>query len=77
MSLQEEKQGGTFSPRGKIVTKNTKSPVYHGQPLCAHCGSAETQVGFDEITCRRCGRQTSLKTGEAISVDKQYAPYNL
>ena len=76
MASEHELQGGTPSPKGKVVTRNTKSPVYHGQVLCAHCGSAETQAGFDEVTCRRCGHQTSLVDGHAVPFEEQYAPCN-
>lgn len=55
---------------------NTKSPTYHGHPLCAHCGSAETQAGFDEVTCLRCGHQTSLVDGSAVPLEVQYHPKN-
>lgn len=59
-----------------LVKRNTKSPLYHGVPLCAYCGSAETQVGFDEITCRRCGRQTSLVDGHLVPLREQFTPCN-
>lgn len=46
--------------------------AYNGHPRCAHCGSLETEVGFDEATCLRCGHQTSLVDGHAVPLEVQY-----
>ena len=51
------------------------NPVYHGHVVCAHCGSFDTQAGFDEVTCLRCGHQT--KDGVAVPLDVQYSPKGL
>ena len=79
MALTDEGQSANAGSQENIpvvVTRNTKSPTYHGVPLCAYCGSAETQGGFDEITCRRCGRQTSLVDGHLVPLAEQFAPCN-
>lgn len=40
---------------------------------CAVCGSRDTQVGFDEVTCLRpgCGRLTKAD-GTAVPYEVQY-----
>lgn len=58
--------------------------MYHAHVPCQHCGSLETQAGFDEYTCLQCGHQTRLLEddgvpqepllGVAVPLEVQYAP---
>lgn len=61
--------------------------MYQGHIPCAHCGSLETEAGFDEVTCLRCGHQTRLQIqdgprnepllGRPVSLRVQYHAKNL
>lgn len=53
-----------------------KNPLYHGHPACGECGSLDTESGFDEVTCLRCGRLTSIIDGTVVPLEVQYAPKN-
>ncbi len=48
----------------------------NSHPQCANCGSFDTQVGFDEITCLACGRLTSLADGHLVPLEEQFSPCN-
>lgn len=61
-----------------VTAKVGSNPLYHAHGQCANpeCRSLETQMGFDEMTCLRCGRLTSLIDGHLVSLEEQFSPCN-
>lgn len=53
--------------------------VSPGHVQCANpeCRSLETQAGFHEVTCLRCGRLTRLTDGTLVPEEEQYSPIGL
>jgi hypothetical protein len=64
--------------RNRNQCQNVHPPCYNSEGVeIPPCGSFDTQLGFDELTCLVCGRLTNLETGQVVPLEVQFAPCNL
>ena len=46
------------------------------EDVCAHCGSNNTQAGFDAIQCLVCGNRTDAFDGGKLPVEPSFPGTN-